>query len=307
MEKTQSEHISVVGFCYGLAAYTVWGFLPLYWKLLQMIPSTEILAHRIFWSFFYVIIILSIQGKGRLLKETLMDKRAVKLIAAASVLITVNWGLYIWAVNNNHVVESSMGYYINPLIVVLLGTVVLKEKLNFWQIISLVFAVVGVLILTIQYGKFPWVSLLLALSFALYGLFKKLIQADSLVGLALETMLIMPFAMGFILIKQGYGTGVIGAIPLKTTILLLCSGLATATPLLWFAKGAKRIPLSTMGFLQYISPTISLLLGILVFKESFTGTHLISFGFIWCGLIIYSLSQLGIIKNRQKETLEKYS
>ena len=295
---------SLTGVIYGLVAYTAWGFLPLYWKLLNVIPSTQILAHRIVWSFFFILALLFYQGKGLVLKETIMDRKAMVRIAISSIIITINWGMYIWAVNSGHVIEASMGYYINPLIVVLLGLLVLKEKLNTWQIVSLSFAALGVIIMTVQYGKIPWVALILALSFALYGLAKKIIKVGSLVSLTLETMIIMPFALGFILFKQGQGTGAIGTISVNTTILLLLSGVATATPLLWFAKGARRIPLSTMGFLQYISPTISLILGILVFKETFTSVHLISFGFIWLGLIVYSLSQIGMLKNN-KEGLNK--
>jgi chloramphenicol-sensitive protein RarD len=306
-ETVTKERSALMGFIYGLAAYIAWGFLPLYWKLLDLIPATEILAHRITWSFFFVLIMIIVQGQWDSFKSILRDINTLKRLMVASMLITINWGTYIWAVNNGHVIEASMGYYINPLIVVLLGVMVLKEKLNLWQGVSLVFACIGVGIMTVQYGKFPWIAITLALSFGLYGLSKKLIKVSSLMGLATETILIMPLALGFILFNQIQGVGALGSMPIKETILLLCAGVATATPMLWFAKGTKRIQLSTMGFLQYISPTISLILGIVVFKETFTTAHLISFGFIWCGLLIYSLSQIGALKNIQKKSLEKYN
>ena len=304
MQQNQQKDSSRVGFIYGFIAYGVWGFLPLYWKLLNEVAPFEILAHRIVWSFFYVMAILVFQRKGHELKETMSNKDTMVRIMISAGLVTINWGLFIWAVNSNYVIETSMGYYINPLIVILLGLLVLKERLSIWQIISLLFAAVGVLILTMQYGKIPWISLGLASSFALYGFSKKITKVSSLVGLALETMILMPFALGYILLRQGQGMGVIGIISIKTTILLLCSGVATATPLLWFAKATKRIPLSSMGFLQYISPTITLFLGVFIFKENFTKIHFISFGFIWCGLIVYSLSQIGLLKNIQSKTVK---
>lgn len=192
-----------------------------------------------------------------------------------------------------------MGYYINPLIVVFIGVLFFKERLDYWQIAALTLAFVGVCILTVQYGKIPWVSLILAFSFALYGALKKLINVQSMLGLALETALIMPFAVLLIVSRQLSGTGAIGVITSFSTLLLIGSGVVTAVPLLLFAKGAKRIPLSTLGVTQYISPTISLLLGIFVYHESFTSTHLISFGFIWCGVLVYSISQINLATKKQ--------
>lgn len=298
MNKPKPErNETFVGNMYAVAAYTLWGMLPLYWKMLKHVPAGEILAHRIFWSFVFVLGLAVAQKRWSKMKEMLRDFKVLWRIALCTVLISINWGLYIWAVNSNHIVEASMGYYINPLIVILLSMIVLKEKLNIWQGVSVGLATVGVAIMTIEYGKVPWVALSLAISFGLYGLFKKLVNAESIVGLGVETLLITPLALGYILFKQMSGAGAVG-VSLTTTLFLLCSGFATATPLLWFAQAARRIPLSTVGFYQYIAPTISLTLGVLLFKEQFTPTHAISFGFIWTGLAIYTLSM--VLKPRRQ-------
>ncbi|MDI3534494.1 MAG: chloramphenicol-sensitive protein RarD [Thermosediminibacterales bacterium] len=302
MRKTNTaNNTTAVGILYAVMAFTVWGFLPIYWKLLNQIPAGQILAHRILWSFVFVFALLIFNGRLKGLKQVISNRKKLIGILFSAVIISINWGIYIWAVNSNHIIETSMGYYINPLITVFMGMVILKEKLYFWQIISLILASIGVLITTVQYGKIPWIALSLALTFALYGLGKKKINIDSMTGLALETFIIMPAALGYIILKQLNGTGILNMIPLSTTVMLLLSGIVTAMPLLWFAKGTKRIPLSMIGFIQYISPTINLFLGIFVFKEQFTNIHFLSFGFIWCGLILYSLSQTSILKNMKQK------
>ncbi|GBF12110.1 EamA family transporter RarD [Tepidibacillus infernus] len=287
------------GMIYGILAYTAWGILPLYWKLLKQVPASEILAHRIVWSFVFVIGLLLVYRNLQMIKTTLSNKRNILFISLASILIGINWFTYIWAVNADHVVEASLGYYINPLITVLLGVIVLRERLNRWQGIALAFAIIGVSIITIQYGRIPWIAFTLALSFGFYGLLKKMVHVDSTVGLAVETTVLFPVALSYIILKQSEGIGALGNISLTTTFLLLASGVATATPLLWFAKSAERIELSTLGFLQYISPTITLILGIFVFKETFTQVHSWGFIFIWTALLIYSLSKTNLIKTSQ--------
>ncbi|KAB3539042.1 EamA family transporter RarD [Alkaliphilus pronyensis] len=279
-----------IGILYGTIAFIAWGFLPLYWKLLNQIPALEILAHRITWSFVFVTILLLLKGDFKRLKEVFKSRKNTVLIIFASVFITVNWFTYIWSVNSNYVVQASMGYYINPLVVSLLSMLVLKERFNAGQMIALILATIGVLVLTIQYGRIPWIALILATTFAFYGLTKKLLTVDSITGLALETMIITPAALSFIIYRQVTGVGSLSTIPIPVLILLMLSGVATATPLLWFAKGAQMVELSTIGFLQYIAPTISLFLGIFLFKEEFSQTHFISFSFIWVALIIYTIS-----------------
>jgi chloramphenicol-sensitive protein RarD len=284
------------GVLYGAAAFTAWGFLPLYWKLLDKVPAIEIIAHRVIWSFVFVGLILMFTKSWRKFTLVLKNKKNLVFILMCSVLITINWFTYIWAVNSDHIIESSIGYYINPLIAVLLGMTVLKEKLNIYQYVSLGLAFVGVVMITIQYGKIPWIALTLAISFGLYGLFKKLIVVESIVGLALETAIITPFALVFITYKQLNGSGALGNGAILTSLLLAGAGVVTAIPLLWFARSTKRVKLSTIGFLQYISPTINLILGVFVFNETFTSADLISFGFIWSALLIYSVSQTELVK-----------
>lgn len=275
-------------------AYMLWGILPLYWKLIDQVPALEILAHRIIWSFLFTVAVILATGKlkpfWRELLENISQVKNLSGIFIASLLITMNWGTYIWAVNNNHIVESSLGYYINPLVSVLLGIIVFKEKLSFWQMFSFFLAMLGVLNMTIHFGTIPWVSLLLAVTFGLYGLCKKMIHLGATTGIALETLIIAPFALIYLNYIQSSGTGAFSFSNPGTAGLLAGAGVVTAMPLILFAGGAKRLPLTIVGFLQYISPTISLILGVFLFHEQFTGVHLASFMFIWAALTIFSLA-----------------
>lgn len=287
MNLTKNNH----GVIYGIIAYTLWGLLPLYWKILKAVPAYEILAHRVIWSFGFVLLIVIVTGNRNEILNILKDKKCMMYIIMCSILISVNWYIYIWSVNSNHIVEASMGYYINPLMSVLLGMIVLKEKLNVNQYIALGIAAFAVILLVIIYGSVPWVSLALAISFGLYGLCKKMVRAEATVGLAIETLILAPIALGFLLFTGFQGNGAFGSSS-TVTILLALSGIATATPLIFFAKSAKQVKLSTLGFLQYISPTISLILGVFVYKEHFSLVDLLTFGLIWIALIIYSSSLL---------------
>lgn len=296
---------STIGVWYAIAAFAAWGVLPLYWKALNKIPAGEILAHRILWSFVLVASILAACGRLKDLKKIFTDKKAFLSVGASSVLISSNWFIYIWAVNNNHVVETSLGYYINPLISVLLGVVVLKERLSSSQMFSLALAAIGVVITTFHYGKIPWTALLLALSFGLYGLVKKTAALDSLAALALETMFVTPVSLVYLLSKYSTGSGSFGTSSVTVSVMFVLSGVVTSLPLYWFAQGARLVPLSTIGFIQYLAPSISLMLGIFIFQEPFTIIDVISFGFIWTALLIYSLSRLefkgslrGLVQNQ---------
>ncbi len=297
--ETDYSHSKYIGIWYAVAAYTAWGFLPLYWKGLQQVPAAEILAHRILWSFLFVSAILVVYGRWRSIKEVIADRKNRIGIFLGALMISANWFIYIWAINADQIVEASLGYYINPILMILLGLAVLRERLDFWQLISVLMASTGVAIITLQYGKIPWVALSLALTFGLYGLVKKLVKVDSIIGLALETIFVAPVALIYVITKQLGGTGSFGTVSFNITLLLICSGVATATPLLWFAQGAKRVPLSTIGFIQYLSPSISLLLGIFLYKEQFTKVHLISFGFIWCALVMYTVSRTSFMRQLQ--------
>lgn len=302
MERNQiEENGRWIGGLLLVGSFLLWGVLPLYWKLLQVIPPDEILAHRILWSCIFVSLILVYQKRLSNIKNVIKDKRNLMLIILASISITLNWFLYIWAVNSNYMVEASMGYYINPLVVVTLAMIVLKEKLDIYQVISIILAAMGVIVITLQYGEIPWVALTLAVTFALYGLFKKLVQVDSITGLMLETLIMTPIALVYILLKEINGTGALTLVPFSTLLLLSLVGVATAIPLLMFGEATKRVPLSMVGFAQYISPTISLFLGVFVYKETFSKTHLLSFSLIWCGLLIYSFSQIKAMRKPQPE------
>lgn len=291
--KNLSEHS--LGVIYAAFAYFLWGLLPIYWKLLDHVSADEILANRVFWSFLFMLVILVFTQKWaeftRTLRQFKANKRVLLALVGASVLISINWYLYIWAVNSNHMVEASLGYYINPLVSVLLGVLFLKERLSLAQYISFLLALIGVLILTFSYGVFPWVSIVLALSFGLYGLTKKLIKVDSSIGLTLETMVVAPIAAFYLGKLFINGTSSFVGVSWSTTFLLAGAGAATALPLLYFAKGAQRIPLSMVGFLQYIAPTLTLILGIFVYHESFSKIHLLSFMFIWAALTLYTISK----------------
>lgn len=292
-----------IGVLYTTIAYIAWGVLPLYWKLIDDIPAMEILAHRIVWSLVFVlgIILISRKGKqlGGTLKEIIKNKTKLIGIIASSILITINWVTFIWAVNSGHIIDTSLGYYINPLVSVLLGIIVLKERILFWQGISFVLAGMGVLVLTIQYGSFPWVAFTLALSFGFYGLTKKLAKLDSLIGLAMETMVVTPIALIYLAVLYKGGVDSFSGATLDVQLLLMGAGVATALPLLWFASGANRIPLSVVGILQYIAPTISLLLGVFLYHEDFTRTHFITFLCIWTALLIYSFSKTKFLTSLQ--------
>jgi len=298
------------GILYTVSAYLIWGVLPLYWKLMESAPAEEILAHRIFWSLIFMLFLLLLNRQFLILIDYLKNavkqsKQLIGLVLASS-LISVNWFIYIWAVNNEHVLEASLGYYINPLVSVLLGMLVLKERLNAWQLLSFLLATTGVVILTIQFGSFPWIAITLAVTFGVYGLAKKLIKVDSTVGLTIETMMVSPIALAYILLLESKGMNSFDIFS-ADALLLIGAGPATALPLLFFAKGAQRISLTMIGFLQYIAPTISLLIGVFIFNEPFTDTHLYTFSLIWTALLIFSFSKTKRMESLQHKLFNKKS
>ncbi|WP_047980580.1 EamA family transporter RarD [Ornithinibacillus contaminans] len=287
------QNTEKLGMLYAASAYIIWGFLPIYWKLVDQVDAGEILAHRIIWSFvFMVLVILSVRkwsGFVQEFKRIIKDKKKFMFITLASVVISLNWLTYIWAVNSNHVIQASLGYYINPLISILLAIIVLKEKLTKSQALSVLLAGTGVLYLTISYGVFPWVSLFLAISFALYGVFKKVVDIPAMYGLAIETMIVTPIALIYLLIIPTNSFSAPNS-SLADILLLIGGGIVTALPLLLFASGAKRIPLAMVGFLQYIAPTLMLIIGVFLYHETFSKEHFVAFGLIWLALIIYLAS-----------------
>ena len=283
------------GVLYAAFAYLIWGLFPIYWKHLQGVGADEILANRVLWSFVFMVLLVTVTKKWRKLGEVLSGFKSNKkqgfMLFIASLLVSCNWFIYIWAVNANQIIETSLGYYINPLVSVLLGMLVLKEKLTKTQYVSVGLAAVGVLILTFSHGSFPWIALSLAFTFGLYGLAKKLIPIDSSIGLTLETLFITPIALMYIAYLFVKGDHAFLAVSPGLDLLVILSGVLTAVPLLFFAKGAQRIPLSMLGFIQYMTPTLTLILGVFVYHEPFTTTHLLSFLFIWAALTMYSLSK----------------
>lgn len=296
-EKREKEVIALKkenwsGVSFAIAAYTLWGILPVYWKLVDRVLPLEVLANRIVWAFLFTVLLITFTKQWTALKLIFQDRKQVILILFASMFIAFNWGLYIWAVNTGKIVDASLGYYINPLVAVLLGVFVFKETLDRWTIVSLWIAFLGVLIKTIQYGNIPWVSLGLAISFGIYGAMKKMVKANSIAGLTLETAMLTPLALGYILVRNSSGLGAYQVESTGTLILLMASGLVTAIPLLLFSSAAQRLPMSLLGFTQYIAPTISLLLGVFVYHEQFTHLDLIAFCLIWIALGIYTFSQL---------------
>lgn len=286
---------TTIGLLSGAGAYMLWGILPVYWKQVYPVPAFEILAHRVVWSFVFMVLLAVAMRQGsnvwRECRELVKQPRKLAMVVAGSLLISCNWCLYIWAVNDNRIVETSFGYYINPLMNVLLGTMLLKEKMTYLQSLAVGVAAAGVLYFGLQFGSMPWVSLLLAISFGIYGLCKKVVKVSAITGLTIETLAVTPIALGYLGLVAQQGSGAFGHLSLGLDLLLAGTGAITALPLLLFAAGAKRLPLSTLGFLQYFSPSLSLALGVLLYNEPFTAVHGVAFSCIWLALLLYSLAR----------------
>ena len=269
--------------------FLIWGVVPLYWHLLKAVPSFQIIAHRIVWSAVLVLGWLLLKHGRTWWRQVRAQPRAVPLLGVSSLLIAFNWGLYIWAVSAGHVVETSLGYFINPLINVVLGVLVLRERLSPAQWIAVGFALVGVAWLTLQAGSPPWIALGLAASFGLYGLVRKLVAVDPVAGLGLESLYLFLPSLAYVLwAETGHGGGFSGAWGPGIDLLLVFGGVVTAVPLIGFAYSVRRIPLSVVGLLQYIAPTLQLLLGVWFFHEPFDASRALGFGAIWLGLAIYA-------------------
>jgi chloramphenicol-sensitive protein RarD len=291
------------GILYAASAYALWGVFPLYFKSLQEIPPTEILLHRMVWSLVFVASVLAWRRQWSWLADVLRKPKVLAGFAASAVFLSSNWFVYIWAVNNGHVVESSLGYFINPLFNVLLGSLILRERLRRVQWIAVAIAACGVAWLTWQGGSLPWIALFLATTFGLYGLLRKTAALGALEGLALETLLLFPLAFGALMLITLDGRASFPEASTVTQLLLAAAGPITAIPLLLFAAGARRIPLSLLGLLQYIGPTLQLLLGVLLYHEPFGGVRLVGFALIWSALGVYSLE--GLWQNWKAKQEEK--
>ncbi len=274
---------------YAFLAYGSWGLLPIYWKFFYSASAIEVLSHRMLWSLVFLGLILTLQKRLSELRK--LSRRHVFGLLVTALLLSVNWGLYIYGVNTDRVVETSLGYFINPLVSVLLGFVVLRERLYRGQQIAVALATVGVSYFIWQFGSVPWIALGLAGTFALYGLLRKLVAVAPMPGLAVETALMTPVALMIIFYWGATGTGSFGS-SFGLTLLFIGAGVATSMPLLWFNNAAKRLSLATLGFCQYMAPSIQLVLGVFLYREPFTQTHLVSFSFIWAALLIYSSTSL---------------
>jgi len=289
-----------IGLLSTLACYILWGLLPLYWHILEDLDSVFILCNRIIWSAVFTIAILLITKKFGEVKAVFRDKKKMRFMIPAAITITINWGVYIWAVNAGHLLDSSLGYYMNPLVVFAIGIALFHETSGVVDWISLALATIGVLIATIAYGAFPWIAVVLALSFGLYGTFKKLAGVGGITSIAVETIMITPFALAFLLFSPASAASIAQLTPLTTTLLLL-TGIVTASPLILFTFGVNRLPLSTVGFLQYSSPTLQMFIGVLVFHEVLTQDRIIAFAFIAAALVLYTI---GMVQRARKARLE---
>lgn len=276
------------GILNGIAAYALWGFFPIYWKLLQQVPALQVIGHRIGWSFILLIAFIWLTKQWNDFRSAALTSKNIVIYSIAAVLLTINWLVYVWGVNAGFIVETSLGYFINPLLSVLLGVIFLRERLRPVQWIPVALAAAGVLYLTLAYGRLPWIALTLAFTFGFYGFVKKLAPLGSLYGLTLETGIVFPIALIYLAVVEFTNSGAFLHDSALIDILLIGAGLVTTIPLLMFASAAKQIPLTVVGILQYIAPTLQFLIGVLIYHEPFDQSRLVGFGLVWLALIIFS-------------------
>jgi chloramphenicol-sensitive protein RarD len=280
------------GFWFGFGAYFLWGIFPLYFPLLEPTGATEVLAQRIVWSLVFVGVLLAVTRGWARVRAVIADRRRLRLVAIGSVLIAVNWGVFIWAVLNGHVIETSLGYFINPLILIFLGVVVMGERLRRTQWVAIALATAAVVQLTVDYGRPPWVALTLAFSFGTYGLMKKKAGVGAVEGLGLETVILAPVALAYLGWAQLDGVAAFGHEGGLNMVLLAGTGAITAVPLLLFGGAATRVPMTTLGLLQYIAPTMHFVLGLMVFGETMTSARWVGFGLVWLALAILTVETI---------------
>ena len=278
-----------LGLLLGVAAYSFWGVIPFYWRLLRHVDPTEIVAHRTVWGLVTFIAIAAVMGALPTARAALRDRRTLRDLAISSALLALNWGVFIYAVVTDRVLHGSLGYFISPLISVLLGTLFLGERLRRLQWIAVLLAAAGVVQVALHTGGLPWIALALAMTFGLYGLLRKIARVEALVGSLLETALLAPLGAAFLLYLAAAGQGALGHSDGSTLVLLLLTGAVTALPLVWFSAAARRLPLSTVGLLQYLSPTGQFLSAVLIFGEPFAARDLLAFACIWAGLVVFSI------------------
>ena len=280
------QHTSA--FIAAVASFATWGLVPIYWKLLSRVPALEILAHRFVWTIVFLGLLLSWQERWREVVGSLRRRRSALFCLGSGIMVGLNWLLFIWAVNIGHVLETSLGYFMTPIVNVLLGAFILRERLSAWQTASILIALVAVSILAFGYGHFPWIALGLCTSFGLYGLLRKQSGTAAIPGLFLETLFLLPLALVYLVLLANRGALTFGPSHISLSVILTTSGIVTAVPLIWFGYAARHLRLVTIGFLQYLSPSISFILGLFVYHETFTRQHLITFLLIWFALVLVS-------------------
>ncbi|WP_135445549.1 EamA family transporter RarD [Vibrio tasmaniensis] len=290
------------GILLAVAAYTMWGIAPIYFKSLSEVSPFEILSHRVVWSFFLLAFLLHMSRGWRKVRDTLTSKPKMLYLVATSILVGANWLIFIWAVNSNHMLDASLGYYINPLINVLLGMFFLGERLRKLQWFAVSLAAIGVIIQLIAFGSVPIVAIALAFSFGFYGLLRKKVSLEAQTGLFIETLVMLPIAATYLLFIADSATSDFSMNPMQLNLLLVAAGVITTVPLLCFTGAATRLKLSTLGFFQYIGPSLMFLLAVLIYGEAFTSDKAITFAFIWGALVIFSFDGL---RNNKKNKLAK--
>ena len=286
---------------YVLTCYILWGVLPVFWKLLAAVDSLYVLAGRIVWSLVFISAILAVRRGFGAVRAVLGDRRELGRLALAGIFVCVNWGSYIWAVNSGHMLDASLAYYMNPILAILLGTVVFRERLTGLQWLSVAVTFTGLVITILRYRQIPWVALIIGGSFAVYGAIKKGVHVDAGVSVFFETLVLSPFALVFMAAAEVRDAGAVGVLHGWQWLLLPAAGVVTTVPLLFFAKGIKSTPMTLSGILMYINPTLQLLLSVLLYQEEFTTTHAILVGFVWSGLALYLLSRLLRERKYKKE------
>ena len=286
----------------GVAAFGFWGIIPIYWKLVRQVPATEILAHRFVWTTAFLVALLSWQSRWREVREATRARGSMLLCLASGTAISCNWLMFIWAVNTNRVLETSLGYFMTPIVNVLFGSVFLRERLTKLQLASVLLASVGVLNLTFGYGRFPWIAIGLCCSWGLYGLLRKLSGTAAIPGLFFETTLLLPFAIVYLVFLASTGRLLFSPSHLNVSLFLITSGVVTGLPLVWFGHAARHLRLTTVGFLQYLAPSGSFLLGVFLYHEPFTRAHLVTFTLIWSALALFTYEMIRLWRAKPAAT-----